>query len=194
MPAQSNYFSSQLSKLLAALGKSQKELSAQTNISESKISKLQNGKLEPKHKDIYKIAEALKVSPAFFFKTKDHNYPIEIGYIIDGRIYTILYNNPKQSILILMGQTIEAHTILPTKTMTFITDLPEKTVFSICLISGNIKIDGKVLVKGIPHVLNKNEPIIFDVGATYILQIFGDSSKFMQLLQNYLPPEKLINI
>ena len=194
MPSRTNYFSMQLSKLLAALGKSQKELAAQTNISESKLSKLQSGKLEPKHKDIQKIAEALKVSPAFFFKVKDNNYPIDIGYILDERIYTVLYNNPKQSILILMGRTLETHSLVPNKTITFLTHLTEKTIFSITLISGNIKVGNKSLVKGTPHVLKVNLPIEFMQGSTYVLQIFGDSSKFIQLLQNYLPPEKLLNI
>ena len=39
MNNESSYFSQQLSKLLSAVGKSQKDLSTQTNISESKLSK-----------------------------------------------------------------------------------------------------------------------------------------------------------
>lgn len=194
MPAQSNYFSSQLSKLLAALGKSQKELSAQTNISESKISKLQNGKLEPKHKDIQKIAKVLKVSPAFFFNTQNEYYPIKIGYILDERVYSILYNNPKQNILIVMGQTLESHTLIPNKTLTFLTHFKEKIIFSITLIAGTINLGDEPLTKGFPVVLKPDIPIYFNVGSSYILQIIGDSSKFLQLLQNYLPPEKLLKI
>jgi len=194
MPARTNYFALQLSKLLSALGKSQKELSIQTNISESKLSKLQNGKLEPKHKDIQKIAKALKVSPAFFFKTQNDYYPIQIGYILGERVYSILYNNPKQNILIVMGQTLESHTLIPDKTLTFLTYLKEKAIFSIALITGTINVGDKKLIKGIPVVLKPDIPIFFEVGASYILQIIGDSSKFLQLLQNYLPPEKLIKI
>lgn len=194
MPARSNHFSLQLSKLLAALGKSQKELSTQTNISESKLSKLQNGKLEPKHKDIQKIAEALKVSPAFFFNTQNDYYPIQIGYILDQRVYSILYNNPKQNILIVMGQTLESHTLIPNKTLTFLTHLKEKATFSITLIAGTINLGDNPLAKGFPVVLKPDIPIHFDVGSSYILQIIGDSSKFLQLLQNYLPPEKLLKI
>ncbi len=194
MPVRTNYFSLQLSKLLTALGKSQKELAVQTNISESKLSKLQSGKLEPKHKDIQKIADALKVSPGFFFKIKDHNYPIEIGYILDNRIYSVLYNNPNQNILILMGRTLETHSVIPEETMTFLTNLNENNYFSITLISGNIQIGNKPIKKHIPYLLDQKKTIEFQLGSVYILQIIGDSNKFIQLLQNYLPPEKFLKI
>ena len=77
MNNESSYFSQQLSKLLSAVGKSQKDLSTQTNISESKLSKLLSGRIEPKYKDILSISDALKVSPSFFFNTNNDSPPLK---------------------------------------------------------------------------------------------------------------------
>jgi len=99
MPSRTNYFSMQLSKLLAALGKSQKELAAQTNISESKLSKLQSGKLEPKHKDIQKIAEALKICIELINAGSSVSFPqSSVSALTVNRICNLFFSeSPKDS-------------------------------------------------------------------------------------------------
>ena len=193
MASESNYFSSQLSKLLAALGKSQKDLSIQANISESKLSKLLSGKAEPKFKDISNISNALNVSPSFFFITNSDSPPVEIGYILGNRIYTVLYNNAKQHTLILMGRVLESSTLIPIESLGFLFDKDTRTLFSITLISGEISVDKKNLSKGIPQILDTDSVIYFSVGSSYVLQIVGDISVFINLIKNHLSPEKTIN-
>ena len=192
MTSESNYFSLQLSKLLAALGKSQKDLSIQTNISESKLSKLLSGKVEAKFKDISIISDALNVSPSFFFNTSSDSPPVEIGYILGNRIYTVLYNNAKQDTLILMGRTLESSTWIPIESLGFLYDMENRTLFSITLVSGEISVDKKSLRKGIPQILDTDSVIDFSVGSSYILQVVGEISKFSDFMKKHLSPEKVI--
>ena len=193
MTSESNYFSLQLSKLLAALGKSQKDLSVHANISESKLSKLLSGKVEPKFKDISNISDALNVSPSFFFNIRSDSPPLEIGYVLGNRIYTILYNNAKQHTLILMGRALESSTWIPIESLEFLYKMKNRTLFSITLVSGEISIDKKGLRKGIPQILETDSVIDFTVGSSYILQIVGEISVFTNLMKNHLSPEKTIN-
>jgi len=192
MTSESNYFSLQLSKLFAALGKSQKDLSIQTNISESKLSKLLIGKVEAKYKDISIISDALNVSPSFFFNTNSDSPPVEIGYILGNRIYTVLYNNAKQHTLILMGRTLENSTWIPIESLGFLYDMENRTLFSITLVSGEISVDKNSLRKGIPQILDTDSVIDFSVGSSYILQIVGEISKFSDFMKKHLSPEKVI--
>jgi len=192
MTSESNYFSLQLSKLLAALGKSQKDLSIHANISESKLSKLLGGKVEPKFKDISNISDALNVSPSFFFNTNSDSPPFEIGYILGTRIYTVLYKNAKQHTLILMGRALESSTWIPIESLGFLYDMENRTLFSITLVTGEISVDKKSLMKGIPQILDTDSVINFTVGSSYILQIVGEISVFINLMKNHLSPEKTI--
>lgn len=193
MTCQANYFSLQLSKLLSALGKSQKELSINANISESKLSKLLSGNIEPKYKDISNISMALNVSPSFFFYTNNDSPPVEIGYVLGSRIYTILYNNSKQHTLILFGRSLERSTWIPIESLVFLSDLKNRTIFSITLVSGEISVAKKSLVRGIPLMLLRDSVIDFSLGSNYILQIIGEVGKFSDFMKKYLSPEKIIN-
>ena len=193
MNNQSSFFSQQLSKLLSAVGKSQKDLSIQTNISESKLSKLLSGRIEPKYKDILSISDALKISPSFLFNTNNDSPPAEIGYILGSRVYTIIYRNSKQKTLILMGRTLESSTWIPNEALRFLSDMENRTIFSITLVSGGISVSDKNLPIGIPLMLYPDSKINFSVGSSYILQIIGEISKFSDLMKNHLSPEKIIN-
>jgi len=188
-----HHFSLKLTQLLSAFGKSQKDLSHQTDISESKLSKLLSGKVEPRYKDILTISDSLNVSPSFFFDTRNTSSPAEIGYILGTRIYSVIFNNPDQDTLILMGRTIEENTFTPIKSLGFLADMKNRTVFTLTLISGEIIIGEKVIRKGIPFMLYRDTEINFKIGSCYILQIVGEIEMFTELMKNHLPPEKTIS-
>ena len=192
MTNESTYFSSQLSKLLVAFGKSQKDLSIDTIISESKLSKLLSGKVQPQYKDILKISNAMKVSPSFFFNIDDDSFPAEIAYMLGNRVYSILYSNAKQDTLILMGHTVENSSFIPIKSLEFLSQLKYQTIFSITLVFGKITVGSKKLTKGNPVILNPDDEMIFTRGSSYVLQIIGDVSVFTNLMKSHLSPDKTI--
>ncbi|MEN8193021.1 MAG: helix-turn-helix transcriptional regulator [Bacteroidota bacterium] len=193
MSNDSNYFSTQLAKILTATGKSQKEVSIQTDISETKLSKLLSGRMKPQYEDILKISEVLKVSPSFFFNTDTKFSPVDIGYILGTRVYSILYNNPKEGAFVLIGRAFDSGSFIPIQSLPFLKHLRDDAVFSITLIKGEIKVGDKELVKGISAVLDGISEIHFEIGAIYLLQIVGMTEKFAEMMKNYLPSEKSIN-
>lgn len=192
MSNDSTYFSLQLSKLLSALGKSQKDLSINANISESKLSKLLSGKVEPKFNDISNISKVLNVSPSFFFYKDSNSPPVEIGYVLGSRIYTVLYTNTMQRTLIMMGRSLESSTWIPIESLEFLSDMKSTTIFSITLVSGVISVDKKSLVIGIPLMLYRESVIDFSTGSIYILQIIGEIGAFSDFMKKHLSPENII--
>lgn len=192
MSNDSTYFSLQLSKLLSALGKSQKDLSINANISESKLSKLLSGKVEPKFNDISNISKVLNVSPSFFFYKDSNSPPVEIGYVLGSRIYTVLYTNTMQRTLIMMGRSLESSTWIPIESLEFLSDMKSTTIFSITLVSGVISVDKKSLVIGIPLMLYRESVIDFSIGSIYILQIIGEIGAFSDFMKKHLSPENII--
>ena len=60
-----NIFVERLNAALDASGLTQAELSRKTGIAEAALSNYRKGKYEPKHKQLYLLAVALNVSPAW---------------------------------------------------------------------------------------------------------------------------------
>lgn len=151
-----------------------------------------SGKVQPKYKDILDISNVLQVSPSFFFETNDNFYPSEIGYIISSRVYSVLYSNQSQKTLILRGRALESDSFIPRESKAFLLPSKDKAIYSLTLISGEIRIGGSSLVEGLPMEIVETEEVSFTVGAIFIVQIIGDVSSFIELIKNYLRSEAII--
>ena len=146
-------FKSRLNQILKAQKISGKEISLETGISESTISKFLSGNQEPKYSQIIKIAQALHLSPEVFMSPINSQFETRPPIINEYFMLRDIYNDKYSNLII---TTFHAFKDFEVK----FSDIVDPEAFYISVIlEGSIKSEYGNFQKGDYHV-NRGEEII----------------------------------